>query len=127
MLDGVRNLDSNYVELARNYGAHSWSLIRWIYLPGCLPHLLTAVRLALTRALGLCIAVEVVNAQTGLGSMIWAGWQAFRPEDVYIGVGTAAAWRLFSRLHAAAREVLGSVESRTGLTPIPSEQIKRRY
>jgi NitT/TauT family transport system permease protein len=101
MLDGVRNLDSNYVELAQNYGAHSWSLITWVYLPGCVPHLLTAVRLALTRALGVCIAVEVVNAQTGLGSMVWAGWQAFRPEQVYIGVGTAALLGAF--LHGSMR------------------------
>jgi NitT/TauT family transport system permease protein len=101
MLDGVRSLDSNYVELARNYGAHSWSLITWIYLPGCLPHLLTAVRLGLTRALGICIALEVVNAQNGLGSMIWAGWQAFRPENVYIGVGTAALLGAF--LHGSLR------------------------
>jgi NitT/TauT family transport system permease protein len=89
VLDGVRSLDSNYLELARNYGAHSWNLITWVYLPGCLPHLLTAVRLALTRALGVCIAIEVVNARTGLGSLIWTGWQAFRPEHVYIGVITA--------------------------------------
>jgi NitT/TauT family transport system permease protein len=90
VLDGVRNLDSNYVELARNYGARSWSLITWIYLPGCLPHLVTGVRLALTRALGTCIAVEIVNARTGLGSLVWAGWQSFRPEHVYIGVLAAA-------------------------------------
>ena len=90
VLDGVRSLGSTYVEMARNYGAHSWKLMIWIYLPGCLPHLLTAVRLALTRALGVCIAIEVVNARTGLGSLIWTGWQSFRPEHVYIGVFTAA-------------------------------------
>ncbi len=90
VLDGVRSLDSNYVELARNYGARSLNLITWVYLPGCLPNLLTAVRLALTRALGVCVAIEVVNARTGLGSLIWTGWQAFRPEHVYIGVATAA-------------------------------------
>ena len=90
VLDGVRSLDANYVAMARIYGAHSWNLITWVYLPGCLPHLLTAVRLALTRALGTCIAIEVVNARTGLGSLIWTGWQAFRPEHVYIGVFTAA-------------------------------------
>jgi NitT/TauT family transport system permease protein len=90
MLDGVRSLDANYVELARNYGARAWTLLTWVYLPGCLPHLLTATRMALSRALGVCIAVEVVNASSGLGSLIWDGWQAFRPEHVYIGVVTAA-------------------------------------
>jgi NitT/TauT family transport system permease protein len=103
MLDGVRNLDANYVELARNYGAHSWKLVTWVYLPGCLPHLLTATRLALNRALGVCIAVEVVNATTGLGSLIWDGWQAFRPEHVYIGVLTAGLLGAF--FHASMRLV----------------------
>ena len=91
MLDAVRNLDSNYVELARNYGAHSWQLVRWVYLPGCLPHVLTGVRLALSRALGICIAIEVVNSQTGLGKIIWAGWLTLAPEQVYIGVFAAGA------------------------------------
>ncbi|HEY1342892.1 MAG TPA: ABC transporter permease [Bryobacteraceae bacterium] len=101
ILDGVRNLDVTYVELARNYGARSWKLVSWVYLPGSLPHLLTAARLALSRALGVCVAVEVVNARNGLGSLIWAGWQSFRPEHVYIGVLTAAA--LGATLHASMR------------------------
>jgi ABC-type nitrate/sulfonate/bicarbonate transport system permease component len=91
MLDAVRNLDSNYVELARNYGAHSWQLVRWVYLPGCLPHLLTAVRLALSRALSMCIGIEIVNSQSGLGNIIWAGWLTLTPERVYVGVFTAGA------------------------------------
>jgi NitT/TauT family transport system permease protein len=103
VLDGVRNLDSTYVELARNYGARSWNLIAWIYLPGCLPHILTGIRLALTRALGACIAVEVVNSRTGLGSLIWAGWQSFRPEHVYIGVFTAAI--LGAIFHGSMRSI----------------------
>jgi NitT/TauT family transport system permease protein len=95
MLDAVRNLDSNYLELARSYGARSWHLVRWVYVPGCLPHLLTGVRLALSRALGICIAIEVVNAQTGLGQMIWAGWLTLTPERVYVGVFAAGALGAF--------------------------------
>jgi NitT/TauT family transport system permease protein len=103
MLDGLRNLDSNYVELARNYGARPWDLITWVYLPGALPNLLTGIRLALSRALGVCVAVEVVNAREGLGSLIWSGWQAFQPEYVYIGVFVAAA--VGAVFHASLRTI----------------------
>ncbi len=101
MLDGVRDLDANFAELARNYGADSWQLVRWVYLPGCLPPLLTATRQALSRALGLSVAVEVLTGRTGLGSLIWAGWQSFQPQHVYIGVLTAAL--LGAVLHGSMR------------------------
>ena len=101
MLDAVHNLDANYVELAQNYGARSWQLVRWVYLPGCLPSLLTAVRLALSRALGICISIEIVSAQTGLGKIIWAGWLTLAPEEVYVGVLTAGV--LGVALHGSMR------------------------
>jgi NitT/TauT family transport system permease protein len=101
MLDAVRALDAGYLELAKNYGAHAWDLVRWVYVPACLPYLFTGMRLALGRALGVCIAVEIVGAQEGLGQMIWAGWQTFQPEHIYLGVFCAAG--LGAVFHASIR------------------------
>ncbi len=89
-LDAVRALNPDFVELARNYGARSWRLVRSVYLPAGLPQLFTGLRLALGRALAVSISVEIVGAPNGIGQMIWSGWQIFATERVYLGVLLAA-------------------------------------
>jgi ABC-type nitrate/sulfonate/bicarbonate transport system permease component len=86
MLDAVLTLDGGYRELAANYGADSWQLIRWVYLPAALPHLFTGIRLGIGRALGTCITVEILGARHGIGHMIWSGWESFQPDRIYVGV-----------------------------------------
>jgi NitT/TauT family transport system permease protein len=89
MLDAVKAIDSGHIEIARNYGARNPQLIRWVYLPAAMPHLFTGIRQALGRALGMCITVEIVGAREGIGKMIWAGWESFQPDRIYIGIFAA--------------------------------------
>ena len=89
-LDAVRSINADHVELARNYGATPWGIVRWVYWPAALPQLSTGVRLALGRALAVTIAVEIVGAPRGLGSLIWAGWQTFAIERIYVGIFVSA-------------------------------------
>ena len=100
-LDAVRSVTPDVVELARNYGARSWSLIRLVFLPAGMPQLFTGLRIALGRALAVAVSVEIVGAPQGLGSMIWTGWQTFATENIYIGVFLAAA--LGATFHALMR------------------------
>jgi len=80
---GVREIDPNYFDVAKVYGA-SRSRIFWrVVLPGGLPMILTGVRLAMTRALGATIALELITAQTGLGSMLFFAWQTYRSEELF--------------------------------------------
>lgn len=90
-LDAVRGINPGYVEMARNYGAGRRAMLWRVYLPASMPRLFTGLRLALGRALVMTISVEMVSASTGLGGMIWASWQTFSTDRLYIGVLTAAA------------------------------------
>jgi len=98
--DAVRQVPVSLVELGRNYGARGPSMLRWIYLPAVLPSVLSAMRIALGRALGVAVSVELVTGSSGLGHMIWRGWQAFATERVYVGVLTTAL--LGASLHFCA-------------------------
>ncbi len=89
-MSGVRQIHPLYFEVAQNYGAGSFQIFRKVVAPGSLPFVLAGARLGLNVALSLTIAVELVAAKEGLGTMIWLAWQTFRIEELYAGVVLAA-------------------------------------
>jgi NitT/TauT family transport system permease protein len=88
---GVRQIHPLYFEVARNYGAKRFQILRKVVIPGSLPFVLAGARVALNVALSLTIAVELITAENGIGKMIWMAWQTLRIEDVYAGVVMAAS------------------------------------
>lgn len=82
-LAGVQQIAPIYWEVAQNYGAKRWQLLTRILLPGSLPLLMTGLRLALNTALIVTLSVELLMAQTGLGSEIWLAWQTMRLRHLY--------------------------------------------
>jgi len=82
-LAGVRQINRVYFEVAQNYGAHGKTIFTHILLPGSLPSLLTGLRLATNTAFVIAISVEIVSARTGLGVLLWFGWQTFRVSELY--------------------------------------------
>jgi ABC-type phosphate transport system permease subunit len=80
---GVSHLDPNYFDVARLYRASRWRVFWRIVVPGSLPMSLTGARLALVRALGATIGLELITAQTGLGSLLFFAWQTFRTEALF--------------------------------------------
>ena len=85
-LDAVRNIPRGYVEMAENYGATRAQVLRRVYLPASLPQILSAVRVALGRCLVTTISVEIIGSPSGIGNLIWMGWQTLATEKLYIGV-----------------------------------------
>lgn len=80
---GVRGISTVQLDLARNYGANTRALFFRIFLPGSLPLVFTGLRLSANVAFISAIGVEMVAAQTGLGSLLWQSWQVFRIEQLY--------------------------------------------
>jgi len=89
--DAIRAVNRDYVDLAMNYGAGRWMVIRKVYLPSCLPQIFTALRLSFSRALVLTISVELLNCDDGIGNMIWSAWQTFSIEKLYVSIALAGA------------------------------------
>jgi NitT/TauT family transport system permease protein len=80
---GVRHIDRSYWDVARNYGAGRWKLLTRVILPGSLPMTLVGFKLGLNMALMLAIAVEMLSARTGLGSLIWDSWNSLRTPNLF--------------------------------------------
>jgi len=87
---GVRQISPVYYEVAANYGASATQEFTRIVLPGSLPFVLSGLRLALNSALLLTIAVELVNAQDGLGALIWFAWETLRTDELYATLAVTA-------------------------------------
>lgn len=88
---GVREIDPNFFDVAKLYGASRRRTFWRVVLPGGLPMILTGLRLAMIRALGATIALELITAQTGLGSMLFFAWQTYRSEELFATLFVIAA------------------------------------
>jgi NitT/TauT family transport system permease protein len=105
---GVQQLDRNYFDLARLHGAGRRQVFWRVVLPGSLPMTLAGARMALNRALGATIALELITAQAGLGSMLFFAWQTLRTEELYATIFVIAVFGYCFRriVNALARRLV---------------------
>jgi sulfonate transport system permease protein len=68
--NGLRTIDSRYVELAETVGLSRWEFIRRVVLPGALPGFLLGLRFAVTAAWLSLVVVEQINSTSGIGYMM---------------------------------------------------------
>jgi NitT/TauT family transport system permease protein len=80
---GVRQIDTDYYDVAKVYGASRWRVFRRVMIPASLPSILAGARMAMNRALGATIGLELITADNGLGAMLFFAWQTLRTEQIY--------------------------------------------
>ncbi|GAB2881949.1 ABC transporter permease [Streptomyces mayteni] len=68
--NGLRTIDSRYVELAETVRLNHLQFLRHVVLPGALPGFLLGMRFAVTNAWLALVVVEQVNATSGIGYMM---------------------------------------------------------
>lgn len=85
-LTGVRTVPPVYVNAARTMGANRFEVVRDVLLPGALPSILLGVRLALAYGWRALIAVEMLFALDGLGSMIFSAQQYLNTPQILLGM-----------------------------------------
>ena len=68
--NGLRAIDSRYVELAETVGLHRREFVRRVVLPGALPGFLLGLRFAVAGAWLSLVVVEQINATQGIGYMM---------------------------------------------------------
>lgn len=77
---GILDLDSRLIDHIRVLGARGLQIVRFVVLPGILPWLVSALRLALGYAWTVAILAETFGSRAGLGYLIvWYAGQAFSP------------------------------------------------
>lgn len=83
---GVVNIERIYLDVARSFGAGRLDFYLTIALPGALPLIIAGLKLGMGMALLLIVAAEMIGAKSGIGYMIWTGYQTFDLEQMFVGL-----------------------------------------
>ncbi len=86
MYEGIAQISPIYVRVARTLGATDVEIFARVILPLAVPHVLTALRVALGVAWATLVASELIAAQHGLGSLIQNAASFFQLDIIYAGI-----------------------------------------
>lgn len=84
--DGLRSIDSRFVELASTLEVGRGEFIRRVVLPGSLPNTILGLRLGVTAGLLALVVVEQVNTTSGIGYMITLASNYGQTEIIVVGL-----------------------------------------
>jgi len=85
---GVKSVDKRLVEASLTMGASRWMIAANVILPGTLPLIIVAARLAMASAWMSIIAAELVGAPDGLGFKIEWAHSMLLSEQILAGMVT---------------------------------------
>ncbi|WP_207002307.1 ABC transporter permease [Trinickia mobilis] len=86
VIDATQSIDPILVRAARNLGANRWQVMREVILPGCMPQILSGMKVILGLSWTCVISAELVAAQEGLGFLIMNGKEFFQTDTVVLGM-----------------------------------------
>ncbi len=86
MYEGISQISPIYVRVARTLGATDGEIFRKVIVPLAVPHMLTALRVALGVAWATLVASELIAAQQGLGALIQNAGSFFQLDIIYVGI-----------------------------------------
>ena len=83
---GMRQMDQEYVDLARLMGVRGWKLSFKVIFPAISPYVFTGIRTSIPFAVIGAIVGEFVAATEGVGFFIRMSAGIFRTADVFVGI-----------------------------------------
>lgn len=86
MYEGIAQISPIYVKVARTLGANDREIFARVILPLTVPHILTAIRVAMGVAWATLVASELIAAQQGLGALIQNASSFFQLDVIYVGI-----------------------------------------
>jgi ABC-type nitrate/sulfonate/bicarbonate transport system permease component len=104
--DTSRNIPGEYILSLRSLGATKFQLLKYVYIPACLPSTLTSLRLNVAVSIAVLYLAESFATMSGLGYYIMDTWQRLDYKRMYAGV------LAMSLIGAAAFIILAEIESR---------------
>jgi NitT/TauT family transport system permease protein len=84
--EGISQISPIYVRVARTLGATEFEIFYKVVVPLSVPHILTALRVALGVAWATLVAAELLAAQRGLGALIQNAGSFFQLDIIYVGI-----------------------------------------
>src|SRR5699024_6664455 len=115
MYEGISQINPLYVRVAKTLGATDLEIFTRVIIPMSLPHVLTALRVALGVAWATLVAAELIAAQRGLGAVIQDASNFFQLDTIYMGIICIGfiALLMDMALRALSRRVLDWQEKST--------------
>ena len=86
MYEGISQINPIFVRVARTLGATDGEIFHKVVIPLAVPHMLTALRVALGVAWATLVASELIAAQQGLGALIQNAGSFFQLDIIYVGI-----------------------------------------
>lgn len=87
-IDGIRQTDHKFVEVARILAVPRGKFVRQVVLPGALPAIMTGLRIGLMVAWMCVVAAELIAASSGVGYLIMDARQLSQSDVVLVGMIT---------------------------------------
>lgn len=97
---GVRNVESNLLEVARSFCSGERRLWSDVIIPSALPYILVGIRLAIGRGLVGIVIADFYTAVSGIGYLIVTYANSFQTAKLFVPIltlmflGTALTWLL---------------------------------
>jgi NitT/TauT family transport system permease protein len=86
MYEGIAQISPIFIKVARTLGASDAEIFGKVIVPLTIPHILTAIRVALGVAWATLVASELIAAQQGLGALIQNASSFFQLDIIYVGI-----------------------------------------
>lgn len=86
MYEGIAQISPIFIKVARTLGASDAEIFAKVIVPLTIPHILTAIRVALGVAWATLVASELIAAQQGLGALIQNASSFFQLDIIYVGI-----------------------------------------
>ena len=84
--DAARGIDPGLIMSVKSLGAGYWHLYYHVYFLGCLPEILTSLRIALGTAIAVLFIAEAYATQQGLGFFIMESMGRFNYPRMFAGI-----------------------------------------
>ena len=86
MYEGISQISPVYIRVAQTLGATDFEIFRKVIIPYAVPHIITALRVALGVAWATLVASELLAAQQGLGALIQDAGAFFQSATIDVGI-----------------------------------------
>ena len=81
---GIRNVDKDYIRVARTLGASDFRILTTVVMPLALPNVFTGLRLEAGMAWRVIIAAEMVAIPTGIGALMMKAESLIRMDIIIV-------------------------------------------
>lgn len=89
-MTGVMSIDRIYLDVGKDMRVSRLRAFWTIALPGALPSIMSGLKLGVGISFIVLVVAEYTGSQTGIGYMIWEGWQLLDLRRMYVGLVVVA-------------------------------------